>query len=247
MKKYDYNPDASAPRTGGRIEPLDMLSVFVLLITACLGVYFTLIFINPASALNPLPPSNPFATPTYTITPIQLEATWTASPTVEPTITETPRPTFTPLSSPTFFSLVPPTETPVPTATPKADYSGSEPKYIDSTVIHPDKGCNFLGVGGTVVDVDNADIPGKVIVLLGTFNGKTITSQVISGISPALGRSGFEFPELSTVPVDTRGTLYVQMFSLDGQPISDKIFINTYADCSKNLVIVRFKANRRLP
>jgi hypothetical protein len=245
MSKYDY-PDLDAevkkPSSATRLELWDMLSILVLLITACTGIYFLIIFINPFSSLNPLKPNNPYALPTATITPIQLEATWTASPTIEPTITETPRPTFTPLASPTFFSLVPPTKTPVPTKTPKAPFSGSV-TYGASTIIHPESACNWLGVGGTVVDTNNSDVIGMVVRLVGTLNGKRVEMTQVSGVSPAYGKSGYEF-FLGSVPLASKGTLYVQLLDLAGLPLSENVYIDTHNDCGKNLVLVRFKKNR---
>jgi hypothetical protein len=219
-----------------------MLSIFVLLITLSIGIYFLMIFFNPFSGLNPLKPIDPDAPPTMTITPIQLEATWTASPTIEPTVTETPRPTFTPLASPTFFSLIPPSKTPVPTNTPRAPFSGTI-TTIASTVIHPESACNWLGVGGTVVDTNNSDVIGIVVRLVGTLNGKRIEMTQVSGVNPAYGKSGFEF-FLGTVPIASDGTLSVQLLDLASLPLSDNIYIDTYNDCGKNMILVRFKKNR---
>lgn len=203
-----------------------------------------MIFINPSSSFNPFPPGprGP-VTPTFTVTPMELPATWTASPTLELTPSNTPRPTFTPYETITPFSIIPPTKTPKPTSTPKAQY-GAVVTYIASTVIHPESGCNWLGVGGSIVNASNADVLQQIVVLRGTFDGKGIDMPTVSGLVRDYGQSGFEF-NLGTVPMASTGKLYVQMFDQTTQlPISDKISINTYTDCSKNLVLVRFKARR---
>jgi hypothetical protein len=70
-------------------------------------------------------------------------------------------------------------------------------------------------------------------------NGFTTT---VSGIAPAYGKSGYEF-FLGTVPIGSRGQLYLQIVDQAGLPLSDNIYIDTYNDCSKNLVLVRFKKN----
>lgn len=246
MSKYDYNPDVSAARPATKLELWDMLSSVVVLITACVTGYFLLIFINPTSALNPLPPhpGNPFAPPTFTITPLQLQPTWTSSPTIEPTITETPRPTFTPLASPTFFSLVPPTDTPKPTSTPKAPFSATV-NAIESVIIPhlQASACNWQGIGGTVEDANSSSIIGMVVRVVGTLNGKSVNLTTVSGVSPDYGKSGFEFM-LGTVPVSSRDTLYVQLLDQAGLPLSDNVYIDTFNDCEKNLVLVRFKKTR---
>ena len=242
----DFNFDAkpSRPRGAG-MQLWDILSILVLVLTCCLVGYFGLVFINPDSGLNLLPPGGfGLKTPTSTITPIQLEPTWTASPTLELTPSSTPRPTFTPFATNTPFSLVPPTKTPkppTPTRTPKAPFSATT-SQVESTLIHPDLSCNWAGIGGTVVDAGNSPIVGQVVVLRGTLDGKTIEQQTVSGINKEYGPSGFEFV-LGSAPIAST-TLYVQLVDLNGIPLSDKISAPTSSDCAKNLVLVRFKKNK---
>jgi hypothetical protein len=232
-------------RRQSSLQIWDMLSILILLLTVCLVGYFALIFINPGSPYNFLPPGQgPFsnALPTFTVTPIQLQSTWTPSPTPELTATNTPRPTITPLPTNTPFSLVPPTKTERPSPTPRAPFSGSFTQ-VDSTVIHPDLACNWAGIGGTVVDANNSPVIGTVVVLRGTLNGSTVEQQTVSGINKEYGPSGFEFV-LGTAPVASSKTLYVQLVDQQNSPISDPVQIDTSSDCGKNLVMVRFKKNR---
>jgi hypothetical protein len=237
---FDFDGTQSR-RTSAPMHVWDMLSILVLLLTLCLVGYFALIFINPASSLNLLPPGRN-APATLTVTPIQLASTWTPSPTLELTATDTPRPTLTPLPTNTPFSLVPPTKTAKPTNTPKAPFSGSFTQ-VESTVIHPELACNWAGIGGTVVDANNSPVIGTVVVLRGTLNGSTIEQQTVSGINKEYGPSGFEFV-LGTAPVESKKTLFVQLVDQQNIPLSDPVQIDTTTDCSKNLVMVRFKRNR---
>jgi hypothetical protein len=158
------------------------------------------------------------------------------------TATDTPRPTFTPIPTNTPFSLVPPTKTQKPSPTPKAPFSGSSTQ-VDSTVVHPELACSWAGVGGTVVDANNSPVIGTVVVLRGLLNGSTIEQQTVSGINKEYGPSGFEFV-LGNAPVESKQTLYVQLVDQQNIPLSDPIQISTSTDCSKNLVMVRFKKNR---
>ena len=244
--EFDFDGKSSRARGGG-LQLWDMLSVIVLILTVCVVGYFVLIFINPTSGLNVLPPGNSIflpKPPTPTITPIQLEPTWTASPTIALTPSDTPRPTFTPFATETPVSLFPPTRTPkppTPTKTPKAPFSAST-SQVESTIIHPDFACNWAGIGGTVVDSNNSPIIGQVVVLRGTLDGKTIEQQTVSGINKEYGESGFEFV-IGNAPVAST-TLYVQLVDLSGLPLSDKISVPTSTDCAKNLVLVRFKKNK---
>ena len=241
---FDFD-GVQSRRTQAPIQVWDLLSILVLLLTLCVVGYFVLIFLNPSSPYNFLPPGRGLfgnSLPTLTVTPIQLQPTWTPSPTLELTATNTPRPTFTAIFTNTPFSLVPPTKTPQPSRTPKAPFDGSFTQ-VDSTVIHPDLACNWAGVGGTVVDANNSPVIGTVVVLRGTLNGSTIEQQTVSGINKEYGPSGFEFV-LGNAPVASSKTLYVQLVDQQNSPISDPIQIDTSTDCAKNLVMVRFKRNR---
>lgn len=225
------------------LEVWDILSIAMLVLTVCASGYFLLIFVNPNSSLNVLPPTGPLAyTPTNTPAPIKLEPTWTASPTLVMTPSRTPPPTWTAIFTDTPFSLVPPTRTPKPTSTPKAPFSASM-QQVDSTIIHPEFGCSWAGIGGTVVDTNNSDVIGTVVVLRGFLDGKTIDLTTVSGINKEYGQSGYEFV-LGNAPVASNKTMYVQLVDQSGVPLSNKVEIVTSADCSKNLVLVRFKKNR---
>jgi len=241
----DFDFDGKPARPQSRpMQMWDMLSILVLILTACIGAYFVYIFITPNSPFNILPPGGRGAqVPTATATPLQLQATWTASPTVELTPSDTPRPTFTPFFTSTSFSLVPPTKTAKPTSTPKAPFSAGVPTQVESTIIHPDLACNWAGIGGTVVDANNSPVIGTVVVLRGTLNGSTIEQQTVSGINKEYGPSGFEFV-LGNAPIDSNKTLYVQLVDQQNIPLSDPAQVTTSTDCSKNLVMVRFKKNR---
>ncbi|MBI3165342.1 MAG: hypothetical protein HYZ24_11725, partial [Chloroflexi bacterium] len=78
--------------------------------------------------------------------------------------------------------------------------------------------------------------------LSGFYNAKSKNELTVSGIAPAYGKSGFEFV-LGETPIDSNGLLSIQILDQAGLPLSDSIQINTYSDCSKNLVLVKFKKN----
>ena len=244
----DFNFDGKPARGSGSRAPMqmwDMLSILVLVITAGLVLFFAFIFINPDSALNPLRPgAGGSQLPTSTPTPLQLAPTWTASPTLEMTPTDTPRPTFTAIATDTPFSLIPPTRTPKPTSTPKAPFSAVSITFQDSTVYHPGQAaCSWAGIGGAVLDANNSPVIGMVVVLRGSLDNKALDEQTVSGINKEYGPSGFEFV-LGSAPVATNKTLYIQLVDQSSVPLSDKIFVTTSSDCTKNLVLVRLKKNK---
>jgi hypothetical protein len=229
----------------------DILTVVVLLMTVCLGAYFVMIFRDPGHSLNLLKPGY-ILTPTATITPIKLEPTWTATATVTVPPTATLLPSITPPATYTPANLIPPTDTPKATRTPsitptpKTPFSVSSVNSIESVIIPHllDAGCNWQGVGGTVDDQNSGAIIGIVVRLAGTYDGKSVELTTVSGISPEYGKSGFEFV-LGDTPLNSRDKLYVQLLDQAGLPLSEKIYIDTSSDCKKNLVLVRFKKNRK--
>lgn len=242
MDNFDFKDEQPVKRSGSQFSLWDMLTILALVLTLCIGGYFALIFINPGTPLNPLPPPpTPFKFPTATSTLIQPEATWTATVAITtPTGTLAPLITLEPSNTPVL--LVPPTATPKPTSTPKAPFSSSF-NNIASTTYYPDLGCGWFGVAGTVVDAKNSPIIGMVIRIYGTLNGVSINRLTVSNTAQIpYGPSGFEF-KLGDAPGNSTKTLYLQLLDQAGLPLSDNLYINTYSDCNKNLVMVRFKKN----
>lgn len=246
----DFDRPASSRKAGlPALGTWDILTVLVLVISLCMGLYFLMVFINPNVPINPFSPAGHQKNlpPTPTITPIQLEPTWTPSATPYIPPTDTPRPTFTPVFTPTLFSLVPPTRTPSFTPTPKAPYS-VKVEYIPSTKYHPEFGCNWQGVAGMVLDKNNAHVFGLQIILVGTWNGQSRNDFFMTGMLDQFrqlyGTSGFEF-QLGTTPVASNKTLYLQLKDQGGAvQLSENVYISTFTDCNRNMVFVTFKENR---
>ncbi|MBU2610312.1 MAG: hypothetical protein KJ606_05125 [Chloroflexi bacterium] len=241
----------------------NVATLLVMIGTLVLGILFRNIYLNPTSALNPFPPP-PTPTllqfPTATITPLSLPATWTPSPTVEPSDTPTPRPTYT--LEPTFTPFILPlkttaTETDIATITPTSTASkvmtpttipsptgmpfAATVDYVASTTYHPDAGCNWMGVAGLVVDKNNSPILYLSIRLGGNVGDQPIDFRGLSGTAPTYGQSGFEFV-LGNKPIASTQSLWIQLFDQqDVMPLTDKIYLDTFEDCAKNLIMVRFK------
>jgi hypothetical protein len=243
---FGFDEPVKRPRPQLKVSLWDVLAVLVLLAALAVAAFFAFLFVNPSSPINMLQPHIPtaFIPPTATITPIQLESTWTPTfvnttdtPTLAPTITL--QPTNTPLS------LIPPTRTPTsppPTSTPKAPYSVTV-SAIDSTIIHPDLSCKWTGIGGTVVDASGAPVLYRTVRLTGSFNGKPIDKLTVSGTALDYGQSGFEFV-LGDTPVASNKLLTLQLLDQGGLPLAENVYVVTYSDCKKNLILVRYKENR---
>jgi hypothetical protein len=80
--------------------------------------------------------------------------------------------------------------------------------------------------------------------LLGYYNGRAVDMTTLTGGASAwYGESGYEFV-LGDKPLDTNNTLALQLVDQAMMPISNRVILDTFADCARNLVLVNFKQAR---
>lgn len=96
-----------------------------------------------------------------------------------------------------------------------------------------------MGVAGQAVDKNNSPVLYLVVRLGGSLDGNAIDLLTLTGTAPAYGQSGFEFV-IGNQPVASNGTLWIQLLEQGDKPLTDKIYFNTFADCNKNLILIRF-------
>ena len=172
--------------------------------TILVGLFFAWIFFNPQSQLNPYPP--------FVIPPVVQIPTNTPSPlpTFTPLPSKTPRPTETPIptetSTPTPEIINTPFILILPTESPQATIPGQKntespyqyvvqpggPVSVSSSIMQPEVGCNWLGVGGNVVDLQGAPIVGLRVQLYGSLHGEIKIIVSISGTVNRYGPAGYE-------------------------------------------------------
>ncbi|MGC9467359.1 MAG: hypothetical protein ACP5HS_02090 [Anaerolineae bacterium] len=227
---------------GQQERVFNTLSLVVLGMTVVVLLCYISIAINPYLFFNPFPPG-PDAFVVATITPSPTSrayaATWT--PTTTPTVTPTPPPSFTPTITPTPEPTTPP-PTPEPTATPTPRVTRSPyPFTYEITYETPLYGCAWMGVAGTVVDIDGNPLTGYPIHVW----GGGIDTVVYSGDKQAYGDSGWE-QFFNNAPMAVNGVFRVQIHSRDNPnhpPISAEIVLNYPGYCSKALARIVFVKN----
>lgn len=231
------------PKRSGLIW--NILSIVMVVLIIALLVFFATIFINPYSGLNPFPPM-PLPTlmtfPTETNTTLPLPTADTPTATIRPSETSTLISTWTPIPSSTPFQLwtsIAPSETPNSSG---MSYQATI-DYVDSTYYHPEAGCSWMGVAGQAVDINNAPVLYLAIHISGSLGGKYIDYISATGTAPNYGRSGFEF-YLGDTPLASINTLTIQLTDQQSLPLTEPIKLTTFSDCSKNLVLIRFKQVR---
>ena len=230
------------------------LALILLLLTPVVLVCYLLIFLIPASPLNPFPPfaqalatlaPTPTLQPTYTPT---RTPTNTSTPTVTPrptwtdTPTATPRPTLNPKATKTPRGFVPPTRTSMPTTTPTAGPTQSPFNYTAEVLYQTAQlyGTNWSGIAGLVFGLDLKHQPGIGVKAWGDEPLGPTGQLLPSGTAPQYGPSGFEFT-LGDRPIS--GTYNVQLLGSNGEPLSPIVEIDLKGDPRTNLAYIIFRQN----
>lgn len=226
MDEFDFidEPEKKPRSFGSAIWNLG--SIFTLIASLCAGGFFTQIFLDPNSDLNPLPPVSATAT---------LESTSTATATqADPTAT----------TGPTATATMPPTATFTPTYEPGSYYGVQEgsPVALDSSVFHPEFACNFAGVAGQAFGLDGAPIAGLRVQIAGTWNGQPIDALGLTGAATQYGAGSYYEIRLGNQPLASDDTLTIVLLDQAGTQISNLYSFDTYASCEQNLILINFQA-----
>jgi hypothetical protein len=81
---------------------------------------------------------------------------------------------------------------------------------------------------------------GVTIMMGGYFNGRTVNQLSLTGTALQYGQAGYEFL-LAEAPVNSRGQIWVQLYDQSLVPLSDRIYVDTFEDCERNMVLVNFR------
>ncbi len=216
----------------------------------------------PTETRTPIP--SPTDTPTRTNTPTRTPTPRppTATPTQTPTITDTPTNTTTPLPPTATATLTqtptntkPPTATRTPTRTrvPTRTKAPTQPitptqapaftvlppsPSLTSNFVNPGAGCNFMGIGGQVYDMNNQPLPG---IQISVTSDTGFNQTTISGSNTTMGQSGW------LIQVDTKVspiTYIVELKSPQGVSLSNKVRVSFPGTCEQNLALINFKQGR---
>ncbi len=215
---------------------------------------FVLIFQNPEASINPFPPPTMPATvviPTATNPPTDafIPPVTTQAATSEPTPTE-------------FVQTLPPTaELPIitmPSATPESNSTQvqatptsnvvsvypfalqSQPYAIQAEVLYPDRNCEWLGVGGQVLDIKGSPYTGITIQLGGYIDGHSVFLTSLTGTALQYGQAGYEFT-IADRPIASKGDLWLRLVDQAGLALSERVYFETFENCEQNLIVINFK------
>jgi hypothetical protein len=174
--------------------------------------------------------------PATKVIPEQPTATAKQVATPEPAPSQTMAKQNTPAPSKTPDLPVYPSPTPYP-----EEWYALQPGTPLATINIPHEaaGCSWLGVGGQVFGPDTAPVLGLSIVVGGKLEGHQVGSLATTGMETNIGEGGYEV-SLADHPVDSTGTVWIQVVDSIGKPMSDKIYFDTYNVCERNFILVNF-------
>ena len=185
---------------------------------------------------TPLEPDTPTPDPPTTTPTPEMP---TASP--PPSATATPAgSTQTPTLTPTIRLLRRPTATQA--------FLGAQigSPLAMPNFAHPELDCQWMGVAGQVFDIDDTPMMGLVVEFGGDLAGYSIFGLAITGQTEAYGPGGYEF-KLADEPIASSGSVWAQVYDLDGNAISAPIYFSTFDSCDQNLIILNFVQAYKLP
>lgn len=218
-------------------------------------LFFAAIFLSACRVIleTPVPP------PTETVMlPEAVRPTDTVTPPPSPTPTPSPSPSPMPTETPT---TPPGPAYPAPSmasllATPTAESMGmsllSTPTAAPLTLMvqsnspafipafrYASLGCNWMGVAGQVFDASGNPLTGLVVGASGNVAGQSVDALGFTGLAAAYGPAGYEIKLADRV---APAIFWLQVFNLQGVPLSEAQMFQMGGDCAKNLAIVNFVA-----
>lgn len=166
-----------------------------------------------------------------------------ATPTPVETADPTPSPIQPTLVPTATLELLQPTATPDEIVTPASHtdhyvFQDGSPAVLPNFA-HPDAACDWMGAAGQVFDNEGYVITGLTIHIGSSEENEFFQSFAVTGQATAYGAGGYEV-QITSNTISSNDTYWIQVLDPDGQPLSDRLFFDTYDDCERNLILINF-------
>jgi hypothetical protein len=223
---------------------LNRLTLVLLGLTALVLACYLIIFLVPASPLNPWPPiaQAPLMTLAPTVAPkVTLPPTWTPTP-VQTYQALATRPPDTPLATRTPLASRTPTKSPaLPTRSPYKFTPVRDP------VLVADKygaACgNWGGAGGQVLDLNGAPLTGVSVAGWGGPIPEQDKRVFVSGSDARLNKFyGGEGAYELYIGAPGDFDFFVVVYE-NGRPVSPVVKVRMVNDCTRDLALINFQRN----
>jgi hypothetical protein len=206
------------PRRVGDWRHNVVAAIFALMTLMACG-YFTVVWVNPWTPLNPLAPPTSVTYVTFTPDPLEVVAATgtalagaTAIPTDSPT--ETPSPTIEP--TPTDLGAVIPGFFALQSRNAYRTPQGEE--------------CGPATIVGTVTGLENVRLNGYRVQIIDVQDPASLSIGVFTRRLPDIGDGAYEY----ILPGDPRDRAYqIRLFDPDGTPVSEPYELLVGADCEQ--------------
>jgi TolB protein len=96
-------------------------------------------------------------------------------------------------------------------------------------------GCDWLGISGQAFARNGEPLAGLIVRL----EGAGLKREALTGSKPEYGPGGYEI-QVADYVATTTGVYRVQLRDPRGQPLSDWVVVDTFADCARNWLMVNF-------
>lgn len=206
----------------------------------CLVVLGACTYLPETTAATPMPCPTAAPCPAFSPAPTQLPFPTATQipPILVPTSTTQPEPALIEVHP----SEVAPTQA-VPTQAVPAQYGVEmEMPRLEVNFAYPELGCDWLWIGGQVLDAAGEAEQKRVVLVSGAHNGIPLDLVGLSGSAPIFGPAGFEIRLPTELALASR--LFIQIYDLDGAPLSNTVEIIPPANCEKTLVMVNFRKHK---
>lgn len=131
-----------------------------------------------------------------------------------------------------------PVVSPTPYIIKRFELQPGSPKWL-TNFIHPEEGCNWMGVGGQIFDVQGTPVANLLVKLSGSLDGENIDMIALTGGALYLGPGGYEF-KISDHPIASNEALWISILDQGGNALSDPFTISTYGSCDQNYGVLNF-------
>jgi len=112
--------------------------------------------------------------------------------------------------------------------------------FYTTNFVHPESGCDWLGVAGQIFSENMEPKDGLIVVVEGAVNNSMVEVLGFSGLAQSYGPGGYELVLSNT---NKPGIFWIQLFDVNGSPLSGIYSFQTNGTCEQNLAIINFTLN----
>jgi hypothetical protein len=111
---------------------------------------------------------------------------------------------------------------------------------------HAEVGCNWLGVAGQVFNLQGEPELNLIVEAGGMLEGQDVIGLALTGLESVYGPGGYEI-QLADHTIASQSEVWIQVKSGSGGKLSFPIYLQTFADCNQNLILLNLVEVEEMP